>query len=290
MTIKVIFMGTPDFAAAALQALIGGPHEVIAAYSQPPRPAGRGLKLMASPVQQLAEHNNIPVFTPTSLKKLETQEEFKNLNADIAVVAAYGLILPRAILEAPRLGCVNIHGSILPRWRGAAPVQRAILAGDDETGITFMQMDTGLDTGAMLRIVRTPITNTTTTTELLQTLTRLGADGINGVITDLAAGKISPIPQPTDGVTYAEKLKKEEGIIDWSLPAAQIHRIVRALNPWPGVWTELYGKRVKILSAELHSIDDALALNCLDGKIYVTQLQPEGGKSMDAKAFEQGYA
>lgn len=281
-------MGTPDFAAEALRALLNGPHEVIAVYSQPPRPSGRGMKLTPSPVQQLAEKHRIPLFTPTSLKKPEAQEEFKNLNADIAVVAAYGLILPRAILDAPRLGCVNIHGSILPRWRGAAPIQRAILAGDTETGITFMQMDEGLDTGSMLRIARTPITDTTTTTELFETLTRIGAEGINDVVTDLAAGKITAQPQPSDGVTYAEKLRKDESIVDWSLPAIQIHRMVRALNPWPGVWAEWHGRRVKILAAQLNAADGAIAQSCGDGKIYITNIQPDGGKPMSASAFLSG--
>jgi methionyl-tRNA formyltransferase len=281
-------MGTPEFAARALQALIDGPHEVIAAYSQPPRPSGRGMKLTASPIQQLAEKNNIPVFTPTSLKKSDAQEQFKNLNADVAVVAAYGLILPQIILDAPKFGCVNIHASILPRWRGAAPIHRAILAGDAETGITFMQMDAGLDTGAMLRVCKTPITNTTTVTALHDTLADIGAQEINSIITDLAAGKITPTPQPVDGVTYADKLKKEESIVDWAQPAAHIDRRVRALNPWPGVWAELFGKRVKILRTSLAPTENAIEQNCSDGKIYLTELQPDGGKPMAAKAFMQG--
>ena len=288
--LKVVFMGTPDFAAAALASLLDGPHEVIAVYSQPPRPQGRGMKLTASPVQQLAEKHHVPVFTPASLKRPEAQAEFKALRADIGVVAAYGLILPQSVLDAPRLGCINIHGSALPRWRGAAPIHRAILAGDNKTGITFMQMDAGLDTGAMLRIVKTPITPTTTAGELHDTLARLGAEGINGVITDFASGKITPTAQPGNGVTYADKLKKEEGIVDWSLPAVQIDRMVRALNPWPGVWTELFGQRVKILKASLSPAADAIEKDCGEGKIYLLELQPEGGKAMPAKAFMQGRA
>lgn len=290
MALRLIFMGTPEFAARALSALLDGPHNVIAAYSQPPRPSGRGMKLTPSPVHQLAGKNGIPVFTPASLRKPDAQTEFKNLNADIAVVAAYGLILPQAILDAPRLGCINIHASLLPRWRGAAPIQRAILAGDEETGITFMQMDAGLDTGAMLRVVKTPITPTTTTLALHDALANIGAAEINRLLSDLAAGKITPMPQPTGGVTYAEKLKKEDSVLDWSSPAAHIHRMVRALNPWPGVWTELQGTRVKIQETRLQEIPDGIKKICGDGQpIFITQLQPEGGKSMSAKAFLQGH-
>nr|HRJ13238.1 methionyl-tRNA formyltransferase [Alphaproteobacteria bacterium] len=248
---KIIFMGTPKFAEWALGALIDGPHQVIAAYSQPPRPAGRGHKITPSPVQQLAEKFDIPVFTPTSLKKPEAQEEFKNLNADIAVVAAYGLILPKAILDAPRLGCINIHASALPRWRGAAPIQRAILSGDQETGITFMQMDEGLDTGKMLKTYRTVIHETMTAEELQGTLAKIGAREINKVISDLNEGRIMPMPQDEKDVTYAEKLRKEEGQVDWKSDAHHIGRMVRALNPWPGVYFDIGEDRIKILKAEL---------------------------------------
>lgn len=249
--LKIIFMGTPVFAEWALGALIDGPHDVIAVYSQPPRPQGRGMKLTPSPVQQLAEKHDIPVFTPASLKKPEAQTEFKNLNADIAVVAAYGLILPKVILDAPRLGCINIHASALPRWRGAAPIHRAILAGDVETGITFMQMDEGLDTGKMLKTYRTVIQPTTTTEELHDTLAKIGAREINQLLDDLNKGKIMPMPQPDDGVTYADKLTKDDGRIDWHMDAHQIDRMVRALNPWPGVYFDIGENRIKILKAEL---------------------------------------
>lgn len=282
-------MGTPRFAEWALGALIEGPHDVVAVYSQPPKPQGRGMKLMPSPVHQLAEKFDIPVFAPKSLRKSEAQEEFKNLNADIAVVAAYGLILPKGILNAPRMGCVNIHASALPRWRGAAPIHRAILAGDQETGITFMQMDEGLDTGKMLKTYRTVLQPTTTTEELHDTLAKIGAQEINQLLDDLNKGKIMALPQPEDGVTYADKLKKEEGNIDLNnSPKVEIDRKVRALNPWPGVWTQISGRRVKILKLADQPGEDTFEQNCADGVISLLEIQPENGKRMSAKAFAQG--
>ncbi len=294
--LKVVFMGTPEFAAWALGALIDGPHKVIAVYSQPPRPSGRGMKLTPSPVQQTAEKFDIPVFTPKSLKTAEAQEQFKNLNADIAIVAAYGLILPKAILDAPRLGCVNIHASLLPRWRGAAPIQRAILAGDAQTGITFMQMDEGLDTGAMLKTYPVTIQNDMTSHDLLITLAQTAAREINNLIDNMAQGRISPLPQPAEGVTYADKLKKEEGKIEWNKPANDLHRMVRALNPWPGAWFEHHGENIKVLSAEtvmengspgavLHS-DGTIA--CGEGALRILSAQRPGKSPVDGRTFLSG--
>ena len=287
--LKIIFMGTPEFAQWTLGALIDGPHEVVAVYSQPPRPSGRGMKLTASPVQQLAEKYDLPVFTPTSLKKPDVQAEFAALNADIAVVAAYGLILPKAILDAPRLGCVNIHASLLPRWRGAAPIQRAILAGDAQTGITFMQMDEGLDTGAMLKTYPTLIGDDTTATQLQTRLAQIAAGEINGLIQNMAEGRIAPLPQPEDGVTYAEKLRKDEGEIDWQKSANEIHRMVRALNPWPGVWFEHKGERIKILAAETVQengapgalLDNQFTVACGTCALRLLKLQRPGKSSTD---------
>ncbi len=287
--LKVIFMGTPRFAEWALGALIEGPHDVIAVYSQPPKPQGRGMKLTKSPVHQLADKFDIPVFTPKSLRKAEAQEEFKNLNADIAVVAAYGLILPKAVLDSPRMGCVNIHASALPRWRGAAPIHRAILAGDQETGITFMQMDEGLDTGKMLKTYRTVIQPTATTEELHDTLAKIGAREINQLLDDLNKGKIMALPQPEDGVTYADKLKKEEGIVDLANSTfTEIDRKVRALNPWPGVWTTISGHRVKLLKVTQDENPSALQQSCKDGSVNIIELQPEGKKPMSGKDFMNG--
>jgi len=291
--LKIILMGTPEFAAWALGALIDGPHQVVAVYSQPPRPSGRGMKLTPSHVQQTAEKYDIPVFTPTSLKKPDVQKEFAALNADIAIVAAYGLILPKAILGAPRLGCVNIHASLLPRWRGAAPIQRAILSGDQQTGITFMQMDEGLDTGAILKTYPLTIQGDMTAQDLFTALAQTAAREINQLINDLAQGRISPLPQPIDGVTYADKLRKDEGKIDWQKPANDIHRMVRALNPWPGVWFEHHGEKIKILSAEtvqengapgaiLHS-DGVIA--CSEGALRLLSVQRPGKSPVDGRTL-----
>jgi len=287
--LKIVFMGTPEFAVWALGALIDGPHQVVAVYSQPPRRSGRGMKLTASPVQQLAEKYDLPVFTPTTLKKPEVQKEFKNLNADIAIVAAYGLILPKAILDAPRLGCVNIHASLLPRWRGAAPIQRAILAGDAQTGITFMQMDEGLDTGAILKTYPALIQPDTKAHDLKITLAQIAAREINQLIEDLAQGRISPLPQPEDGATYAEKLQKDEGTIDWQKSANDIHRMVRALNPWPSTWFEYKGEKIKILSAETAQqdgksgtiLDDQFTIACGGGALRILTAQRPGKSAVE---------
>ena len=247
---RLAFMGTPPFAAKALEALIQAGHEIAAVYSQPPRPAGRGHKLVPSAVHVLAEKHGIPVRTPAKLRTVvEEHEAFAALKLDLAVVAAYGLILPQAILDAPRLGCFNIHGSLLPRWRGAAPVQRAILAGDRETGITIMRMDAGLDTGPMLLKGAVPIGRWTTATDLFEQLADLGAELIVKAIARLKKGDLPDIPQPEEGVTYAAKLDRAEGQIDWNLPAADLDRKIRALNPWPGTTFMLRDERIKLLEA-----------------------------------------
>jgi methionyl-tRNA formyltransferase len=247
---RLAFMGTPSFAAKALEALIAAGHEIAAAYTQPPRPAGRGHKLVPSAVQAVAEKHGIPVRTPPRLRTMvEEHEAFAALKLDLAVVAAYGLILPQSILDAPRLGCLNIHGSLLPRWRGAAPVQRAILAGDKETGITIMRVDTGLDTGPMLLKGTVPIGRWTTSTQLFDQLADLGAELIVEAIARLEKGELPDIPQPEDGVTYAAKIDRAEGAIDWSKPAVELDRKVRALNPWPGTAFEFRGERIKLLEA-----------------------------------------
>jgi len=294
--LKIIFMGTPEFAQWGLGALIDGPHEVVAVYSQPPRRSGRGMKVTASPVQQLAEKYDLPVFTPASLRKPDVQKEFKNLNADMAIVSAYGLILPQEILGAPRLGCVNIHASLLPRWRGAAPIQRAILSGDQQTGITFMQMDEGLDTGAILKTYPVTIQNTMTAHDLLIELAQAGSREINKVISDMAEGRISPIPQPEDGATYAEKLQKNEGKIHWQKPANDLHRMVRALNPWPGTWFEYQGEKIKILSAETIQqngspgaiLDGNFTVAGSEGALRILMAQRPGKSAMDGRTLLHG--
>jgi len=291
--LKIVFMGTPEFATWALGALIDGPHEIVAVYSQPPRPQGRGMKLTASPVQQQAEKYDLPVYTPTSLKPAAAQAEFTARNADIAVVAAYGLILPKAILDAPRLGCVNIHASLLPRWRGAAPIQRAILAGDAQTGITFMQMNAGLDTGAILKTYPRIIENDMTAPKLQTALAQISAREINQLLDDLATGRIAPLPQPEDGATYADKLRKDEGQIDWQKSANDIDRMVRALNPWPGAWLEHHSERIKILSVETIQesgtpgtlIDDQFTVACRTNAVRLLKLQRPGKSPVDGSTL-----
>ncbi|MDY0872465.1 methionyl-tRNA formyltransferase [Dongia rigui] len=291
---RVVFMGTPDFAAAALAALIAAGHEIAAVYSQPPRPAGRGQDLRKSPVQQLAERHGLPVRHPVSLKSPDAQAEFAALNADIAVVAAYGLILPKAVLAAPRLGCLNIHASLLPRWRGAAPIQRAILAGDAETGITIMQMDEGLDTGAMLVKESVAIGPEMNAGALHDALAGLGA---RLIVETLAAPLPVAVPQPAAGVTYAAKISPAEAQIDWSKPAADTLRQIRAFAPVPGAWCMMEdGARLKVLAGEIVqksgtaglALDDALTVGCGEGALRLTLLQKAGKKAMNAGDFLRG--
>ncbi|HEY0525312.1 MAG TPA: methionyl-tRNA formyltransferase [Stellaceae bacterium] len=299
---RLAFMGTPDFAVPALEALIAAGHEVACVYCQPPRPAGRGHRVQPSPVQARAEALGIPVRYPRTLRDPAAQAEFAALGLDAAVVAAYGLILPTPVLRAPRLGCINIHASLLPRWRGAAPIQRALLAGDAETGVTIMQMDEGLDTGAMLRAGRVPIGPRTTAGELHDALAALGARLAVETLADLDAGRVRPEPQPAEGVTYASKLSRDEGRLDWRRPAAELERAVRALNPWPGVWFEHGGERIKVLAADLAEgkpgappgrvLDrPELTIACADGSaLRPTRLQRPGREPVDAAAFLRGYA
>ena len=232
--LRLVFMGSPAFAVPILDALRSAGHEIAAVYAQPPKPAGRGHRVQPCPVHAHAEGLGIPVRTPRSLRNAEAQAEFAGFAADAAIVAAYGLILPKPVLEAPRLGCLNVHASLLPRWRGAAPIQRAILAGDRETGVTIMQMDEGLDTGAMLLAERIAIDAGTTAADLHDRLAEAGARLVVEALDGVADGRIRPVPQPSEGVTYAAKLDRGEGRIDWRAEAAEIDRRVRALNPWPG--------------------------------------------------------
>ncbi|WP_431856706.1 methionyl-tRNA formyltransferase [Azospirillum sp.] len=302
--LRLVFMGTPDFAVPSLRALLDAGQDVVCVYSQPPRPAGRGQQVQKSPVHRFADECGIPVRTPKSLRNAEAQAEFAALGADAAVVAAYGLILPQPVLDAPRLGCLNVHGSLLPRWRGAAPIQRAILAGDAETGITIMQMDAGLDTGAMLLMGAVPITGETTASSLHDALADLGARLIVEALGGLAAGRLAAEPQPEDGVTYAAKLTREDGRLDWSKDAAYVERQVRALTPWPGCWFDAPasqgGERIKVLKAELAPtgpaaapgtiMDDRLTIACNEGAVRLTLVQRPGKAPVDGAAFLRGFA
>ncbi|KQR83894.1 methionyl-tRNA formyltransferase [Sphingomonas sp. Leaf343] len=294
---RIVFMGTPDFARIVLDALLLAPeHEVIAVYSQPPRPGGRrGRQAVPSPVHVRAEGSAVPVFTPASLKGAEEQAAFAALNADVAVVAAYGLILPRAVLDAPVHGCLNVHGSLLPRWRGAAPVQRAIMAGDSETGVGIMQMEAGLDTGPVRLEGRTPVDGKTAG-ELTVELAALGAELMIAVLGDLAGHP--PVPQPEDGVTYAAKIDKAEARIDFARPAVDVERLVRAMNPAPGAWFEVAGERVKVLAAAVSNpshgtpgtiLDDALTIACGSGAIRPTLVQRAGRGVTSAEDMLRGF-
>ncbi len=295
---KLVFMGTPDFAVPILESLIEAGHDVRAVYSQPPRPAGRGHKETPSPVHAFAAGRGITVRTPTSLKSAEEQDAFAALDADAAVVAAYGLILPRAVLAAPRLGCLNVHASLLPRWRGAAPIQRAMLAGDTETGVTIMQMDVGLDTGAMLLRESILLLPDATASWLHDMLAAMGARLIVAALDGLDEGRLTPVPQPGEGVTYAHKLDKNEGRIDWSRPAVELERQVRALNPWPGVWFDFGAERIKVLDAVLSPgtgapgtvLDDRLTVACGRLALRPTRVQRAGKAPMTAGDMLRGHA
>ncbi|WP_076541726.1 methionyl-tRNA formyltransferase [Shewanella sp. UCD-KL21] len=254
--LNIIFAGTPDFAALHLQALINSDHNVIAVYSQPDRPAGRGKKLQASPVKQLAVANDIPVYQPPSLRKEDAQAELAALNADIMVVVAYGLILPKIVLDTPKLGCINVHGSILPRWRGAAPIQRALWAGDSETGVTIMQMDIGLDTGDMLLKTSLKIEDTDTSASLYSKLAEQGPQALIEALEGISDGSLTPEKQDESLANYAEKLSKEEAQIDWTKPAKQLWQEIRAFNPWPASHFEHQGNTIKVWQASYsHDVD-----------------------------------
>ena len=293
---KLVFMGTPDFAAAALRALHASDHTVVAVYTQPPRPAGRGKALRKSDVHVTAEELGLPVYTPATLKDDDTLSALRAHGADVGVVAAYGLILPQAVLDIVPKGCLNIHASLLPRWRGAAPIHRAIMAGDPETGVTIMQMDAGLDTGPMLMTNTTPITAYVTTPVLHDTLRDMGAKMIVAALDDLAAGTLSATPQPDKGATYAKKIDKAEAKIDWTKPATEIDRQVRAMTPFPGAWLELDGIRVKVHSAVIEPgqgepgriLDESFLVATGENAIRIMDVQPAGKGLMDAEAFLRG--
>ncbi len=301
MSLRIVFMGTPDFAVPILNALIGQGHEIVAVYSQPPRPAGRrGLELTPSPVQRNAEQFGIDVRTPTSLRGADEQQAFRDLNADVAVVVAYGLILPREILEGTRLGCYNGHASLLPRWRGAAPIQRAIMAGDLESGIMIMKMDVGLDTGPVAMVEKVKITADMTAGELHDQLSTAGADLMVRAMAALERDSLTLTPQSEDGVTYASKITKAETRIDWSDPAIEIHNRIRGLAPFPGTWCEMeIGgelERIKLLRSVLATgvgdpgtvLDDSLRIACGEGAVRLRSLQRAGGKVMDSLEFQRG--
>jgi methionyl-tRNA formyltransferase len=290
---KVVFMGTPDFSVPALDALVAAGHEVICVYTQPPRPAGRGQKDRPSPVHARAEALGIEVRHPRSLRTEEAQADFAALHADIGVVVAYGLILPQAVLDAPRHGCLNIHASLLPRWRGAAPIHRAILSGDAETGVCIMRMEAGLDTGPVLLREATPIADTDTAADLHDRLSEMGARLIVEALDRLDA--LTPEPQPEAGVTYATKIDKAEAAIDWTRPAAGVDRQIRGLSPFPGAWTTLNGKRLKLLRSRLAKGDGApgevlegFIVACGTGAVEITEAQIEGRERQGVNAFLNG--
>jgi methionyl-tRNA formyltransferase len=296
--LRLAFMGTPDFARASLAALIAAGHEIAAVYCQPPRPAGRGQRERPSPVQTLAQERGLPVSNPADLRSAAEQNAFAELRLDAAVVAAYGLILPRTMLQAPRLGCLNIHASLLPRWRGAAPIQRAILAGDHETGVTIMQMDEGLDTGPILLAERCAIEPTDTGGMLHDRLMILGALLIVEALDGVAAGKFAAKPQPATGVTYAAKLTGEEERLDWRLSADELARRVRAFAPWPGAWCDIGAERLKVLAAEVVAasgppgrlLDDRLTIACGEGALRLCRVQRAGRAPLDTADFLRGFA
>jgi methionyl-tRNA formyltransferase len=296
VTLRLAFLGTPDFAVPALVELIGQGHDIAAVYTQPARPKGRGLAAEPSPIARQAELHGIALRTPASLKDAAAQAEFAALDLDAAIVVAYGLILPKPILAAPRLGCFNLHGSLLPRWRGAAPIQRAIMAGDTETGAMVMRMEEGLDTGPVLMAERVAV-GRKTTGELHDELARLGADLMVRALAALERGSIEEHTQPDDGVTYAKKILKEETRIDWAKPAREIDCLIRGLSPAPGAWCEAKGERLKILYAEPASgtgapgalLDDRLTIACGEGALRLVRLQRAGRAPMEAGEFLRGF-
>ena len=292
---RIVFMGTPDFAVPTLEALVRAAHDVVCVYTQPPRKAGRGKALQRTPVHEAAERLGMEVRHPVSLKSQEEKDAFAALEADVGVVAAYGLILPQAVLDAPKHGCLNVHASILPRWRGAAPIQRAILAGDTGTGVTIMQMEAGLDTGPMLATVRTPI-DRKTAGELTDELARKGAQLMVGTLRDLAIH--IPVAQDDAEATHAPKIDKAEARLDWTQDAAQVERQVRAFTPWPGAFFEHEDTRVKVLAAQIAEgsgnpgtvLDDALTVACGSGALRLTRVQRAGKPAMDTADFQRGRA
>lgn len=297
---RVIFMGTPDFSVPTLQEIAGHGHEIIACYTQPPRPAGRGQAERKSPVHQAAEGLGVPVYTPQNFKAEEDRQTFAAHGADIAVVVAYGLLLPKPILEAPELGCLNLHGSLLPRWRGAAPIQRAIMAGDTQTGVMVMQMDEGLDTGPVGLAETIPVPIDMTAGQLHDEMMRRGADLMARALAALQRGSMDFTPQSDAGATYAKKIEKAEARIDWTKSATAVHNHIRGLSPYPGAWTQMIlgGKpaRVKILRATLSEasgqpgmiIGDGLTIACGEGSVRLLEVQREGKAAMSATDFVRG--
>ena len=294
---RLAFMGTPDFAVPTLAELLAQGHDIAAVYCQPPRPKGRGMDLQPGPVHRFALDHKLEIRTPLSLKAAPEQAEFNGLHLDAAIVVAYGLLLPKPILDAPKLGCFNLHGSLLPRWRGAAPIQRAVMAGDAETGVMVMRMEEGLDTGPVLMAERIAI-GRKTAGEVSDMLARLGANLMVRALAALDRGSIAEAPQSEDGVTYASKISKDEARIDWSRPAHEIDCLIRGLSPTPGAFTEVKGERVKLLYAEPVAgngrpgvtLQDDLTVACGTGALRLLRVQRAGGKAMDAAAFLKGFA
>jgi methionyl-tRNA formyltransferase len=299
---RLIFMGTPDFAVPTLLELAAAGHEIVAVYTRAPKPAARGMELQPTPVEREARRLGLPVFTPKTLKDEAAQAAFRAHKADAAVVVAYGLILPKPILEAPRRGCFNVHASLLPRWRGAAPINRAVMAGDEESGVTIMQMDEGFDTGAMARDLamadRVPIQPDMTAGDLHDALARLGADLMLRALAAAERGSLSLTPQPEAGVTYAAKINKNETHINWSKPWREVHDHIRGLSPFPGAWFELGGVRVKALRSTMGEgkgapgtvLDGSLTIACGDGAVRLVQVQRAGRQPMAAEEFLRGTA
>ena len=297
MSLRIVFMGTPDFAVPTLIEIVGRGHEVVAVYTRAPKPAGRrGLDLTPSPVEREARRFALPVLTPATLRGADAESVARSHGADVAVIVAYGLLLPKAILEAWPLGAFNLHASLLPRWRGAAPINRAIMAGDAESGVTIMKMDEGLDTGAMAMAERLPIGADMTAGELHDALSRTGAELMPRALAALERGTLALTPQPQDGVTYAEKISKEETRIDWGKPATAVHDHIRGLSPFPGAWFDLEGTRVKVLRSTLAegsgapgtALDDRLSIACGDGAVHLLELQRAGKQAMKAGEFLRG--
>jgi methionyl-tRNA formyltransferase len=296
MTLRLAFMGSPAFALPALAALLEAGHEIACVYSQPPRPAGRGKQERPTPVHAFAAERGLQVRTPKSLKRAEEQEAFAALKLDSAIVVAYGLILPKAVLDAPRLGAFNLHGSLLPRWRGAAPIQRAIMAGDRVTGVQVMRMEEGLDTGPVLATAETPIEFEDNTSTLHDRLAGLGARLLIDTLEKVERGKAVETPQTETGVTYAHKITPAETRIDWTKPAREIDCMIRGLSPTPGAWFELNGARMKVLHSRLglgqgapgEALDDALLIACGDGAVRLLKVQREGRAPLETEAFLRG--
>lgn len=301
MPLRIVFMGTPNFAVPTLVEILAAGHDVVAVYTQPPRPAGRGMDERKSPVHLQAEQNGIPVFTPKSLKGAAEQEIFRSHGADVGVVVAYGLILPKPILDGPEYGCLNLHASALPRWRGAAPIQRAIMAGDTETAVMVMRMDEGLDTGPICLAERVPIGPNMAAGELHDELARVGASLMVRALAALERGSLAATPQPDTGVTYAAKIDKAEARIDFSRPAKEVHNLIRGLSPFPGAWFEAgptgRRERIKVLRSELAEesgepgtvLDDRLTVACGEGAVRLVLLQRAGRKPMPADEFLRGF-